>query len=104
MVEKKITGPMQSLGAWMVKGNARALVLHSKDHTIASIPLGYAVVAGIALLLTASPLVVVALLTLYAGGGSLAIEDPAPTAQLRAVAVTSWQPVRRRRIYERAGR
>jgi hypothetical protein len=77
MTGKQIKGPLQLLGELILKENTRTLVIHGKDHTIASLPLGFAVVAGIVLLLTMPPLVVgCALLMLYSGGGSISVEGP----------------------------
>jgi hypothetical protein len=80
MTEKQIKGPLQLLGELILKENTRTLVIYGKDRTIARMPLGFAIVAGIVLLLLAPPvLVVVGLMALYSGGGSIAIEDPART-------------------------
>ena len=78
MSENQIRGPLQLLGELILKENTRTLVIHGKDRTIMRMPLGFAVVAGIVLFLIAPPmLIVVALLALYSGGGSIEIIDPA---------------------------
>jgi hypothetical protein len=72
--------PFEQLGDLIADGNTRTLVINGKDRTIASLPFGYAVLIGIALLMTAAPVLVVALVILHYTGGSLAIEDSAPAA------------------------
>jgi hypothetical protein len=80
MSEKQIKGPLQMLGELIIKENTRTLVIHGKDHTIVRMPLGFAVVLGVVLLLTMPPLLVAfALLMLYSDGGSIAVEGPTTT-------------------------
>jgi hypothetical protein len=80
MTEHQVKGPLQLLGELIIKENTRTLVIHGKDHTILRMPLGFAVVAGVVLLLMAPPvLVLVGLLALYSGGGSIAVEGPGRT-------------------------
>lgn len=81
MTGKQIKGPLQLLGDLIIKENTRTLVIHGKDRTIARMPLGFAIVVGIVLLLTAPPvLIIVGLLALYSDGGSIAVEGPGSTA------------------------
>jgi hypothetical protein len=90
MASTQNRNPFEQLGDLIDEGNKRTLVVKGKDRTITSLPLGYAVVAGIALLVTAAPLLVVALLVLHYTGGTLLVEDagaqvwpaqPAPAGQ-----------------------
>ena len=71
--------PFEQLGDLVVEGNKRTLVINGKDRTITSLPLGYAVLVGIALLIAAAPALVVGLVVLHYTGGSLTVEDTAPT-------------------------
>jgi hypothetical protein len=73
--------PFEQLGDLIDQGNRRTLVIRGKNRVITTLPLGWAVVAGIALLITAWPVLLVALVILQYSGGSFAIEDAAPTAQ-----------------------
>jgi Domain of unknown function (DUF4342) len=83
MAGKQVKGPLQLLGELIIKENTRTLVIHGKDRTIARLPLGFAIVIGIVLLLMAPPvLVIVGLLALYSDGGSIAVEGPAHTTPL----------------------
>ena len=76
MTGTQTKNPFEQLGDLINEGNKRTLVIKGKERTITSLPLGYAVIAGIALLITAAPVLVVALLVLHYTGGSIAIEDP----------------------------
>lgn len=80
MTETRTKNPFEQLGDLIEEGNKRTLVVRGKDRTITALPLGYAVVAGIALLITAAPVLVIALVVLHYAGGSIAVEDPAATA------------------------
>ncbi len=105
MSDIRIRGPLALFAEWIVKGNARTLVIRRNDRTLAAIPLGYVMIAGTAAVLATPPLiVVVALLALCGSGVAIAVEDPAPTRQVQAVAVVSWQHSRLRRMERRAGR
>src|SRR4051812_11848226 len=72
--------PFEQLGDLIDEGNKRTLVIKGKDRTITSLPLGYAAIAGIALLITAAPVLVIALVVLHYTGGSMPAKAPPPAA------------------------
>jgi hypothetical protein len=89
MTQTQIRGPLQLLGELVLRENTRTLVIHGKDRTIIRLPLGFAIVAGIALFLIAPPgLVIVGALALYTDGGSISIEDSGNTAPAAALPPT----------------
>jgi hypothetical protein len=83
MAGKQNKNPFEQLGDLIDEGNTRTLVIRQRERTLTTIPLGYAVLVAIAILVTAAPVLVVALVILHYTGGSIAIEGtaPAPAAQ-----------------------
>jgi hypothetical protein len=78
--------PFEQLGDLIDEGNTRTLVIRQKERTLTTIPLGYAVLVAIAILVTAAPVLVVGLVILHYTGGSIAIEETAPVAQPKPTA------------------
>ena len=90
MSENQIRGPLQLLGELILKENTRTLVIHGKDRTIARVPLGFAMVAGMGLFFVTPPaLAIVLLMALYMNGGSITVESPGRVAPVAAVLPTS---------------
>jgi hypothetical protein len=89
MTQPQIKDPFQLLGELILKENARTLVIHGKDRTIARVPLGFAMVAGMGLFFVTPPALAIVLLTaLYMDGGSITIESPGRVAPVAAVLPT----------------
>jgi hypothetical protein len=89
MTQTQIRDPFQVLGELILKENTRTLVIHGSDRTIARLPLGYAIVAGVGLFFVTPPgLAIVLLMALYMDGGSITIEGPRSIAPVTAVVPT----------------
>jgi Domain of unknown function (DUF4342) len=79
MAATQSKNPFEQLGDLIDEGNARTLVIRQKERTLATMPLGYAILAAIAILVTAAPVLVVALVILHYTGGSIAVEGSEPS-------------------------